>query len=157
MPDEPKSAAKNETAADFMGGQVERTKGNLRCTINRLGHDALKVANPVPWFQRYPVKCSIVTGALLGGGALLLARSLRRRHDHRPSPSLPPINVYVKNPKPKSKGWGQIGAGLMTVLFGQVSESVRATLSDSFAGDTVGADRPKPRIIPNPNLRGVEI
>lgn len=156
MPDEPKSNAKNETAADFMREQIERAKNNLKCTINRLGHDTLSVANPVPWFKRYPVKCSIVTGALVGGGALLVARAVKHRHDSVQHPVAPPVNVYIKKAKPKSKGWGQIGAALLTILSSRVAEGVRATIADSFSAE-FAEQHGKTRIIPNPNLRGVDI
>lgn len=156
MPDEAKSNAKNETATDFIRKQVDRSKNNLQCAINRLGHDALKIANPVPWFKRYPVTCSIVSGALVGGGALLVGRVIKHRQAPKPRQPAPPVNVYIKKPKAKSKGWSQLGAALITVLTSKVSENVRATITDSFA--SAGQDeRAKSKIIPNPNLRGVEI
>ena len=156
MPDEPKSNAKNETAADFIQSEIERTKNNLQCAINTLGHSALKAANPVRAFKRHPVKAGIVTAAALAGGTLAVALAFSRRND-APVTQGPPVNVYVKKTKPKSTGWGQLGTALVAALTAKATQGVRTTITNSFSNEFHVPGRTKVAIAPNPKLRDVQI
>ncbi len=156
MPDEPKCNARNETAADFIQYEIERAKNNLQCAINSLGHSALKAANPVRAFKRHPIKAGIVTATALGGFALCVAYTFRRKNES-PAAQGPPVNVYVKKTKPKSTGWGQLGTALVAALTAKATQGVRTTITNSFSDEFHGSGRTKSVITPNPKLRDVEI
>ena len=158
MPDVPKSNAKNETADDFIQKEIARTKTNLHCAVNSLGHSALKAANPVPWFKRYPVKASIVTAAALAGGALCIVRAIRKKPEGAREQAGVPVNVYIKKPKSQSKSWGtQLGTALLAALTAKVSEGVRSTISNSLSDEYTGSGRTQTVLVPNPKLRDVDI
>ena len=156
MPDEPKSKARNESAADFIQGEIERTKNNLQCAINTLGHSALKAANPVRAFKRHPVKAGIITALGAAAGTLGVIYALRRKKETVYPPG-PPVNVYVKKPKPKSGGWTQLGTALVAALSAKATQGVRATIANSFSDEFQASNRTHCRITPNPNLRDVQI
>lgn len=156
MPDEPKSNVKNETASELIQQEIERAKNNLQCAINRLGHSAVRATNPVPWFKRYPVKCGIATGVLVAGGAVAAVAAFRKksRSDHRAE--TPPVNVYVKKPKPQTSGWGRVGTALVAAISARLAESLKASITSSIS-ERSASPRGKTVIVPNPQLRDVQI
>jgi hypothetical protein len=156
MPDELKTDAKGDPVADFIQKEIARTKHNLHCAINSLGHSALRAANPVPLIKRHPVKAGIVAVAALAGGALGIVYALRRKAD-APCAQGPPVNVYVKKPKAQSKGWGQIGTALVAALTAKATQGIRTTITNSFSDSYQVPARPQPVMRPNTNLRDVEI
>lgn len=142
-----------------MQEQIDRASQNLQCAINQLGHTALAAANPVPWFRRFPVRCSLITGSLVAAGTLVAVRAFRHRKgaDHQEDPQRP-IHIFVKKPKPQSKGLGaQLATALIGGLSAKLTDSLRAMVADSFASERAVSPDLKRPIIPNPNLRDVEI
>ena len=159
MPDELKRNANNESAASFIEHEVERAKNNLHCAMNKLGHAALLAVNPIPWLRRYPVKCGLVTGAVVAGGALAVVIAVRKnKTSGSQSESNRPINVYVKKPRPKSKGLGaQLAGALVASLAAKFSESARSVVANAISPERVTGAKPQTYIVPNPNLRDVQI
>lgn len=156
MPDEMKSNATNETASEFIQREIQRARHNLQCAIQGLGRSSLTAANPIPWFRRYPVKCGIATGVLLVGGTLAAVAAMKSKSRvHQQFANVPPVNVYIKKPKAQSKGWGTVGTALMAALSAKLTESLKATISNSFSEGAVA--RGKTVIVPNPQLRDVQI
>ena len=157
MPDEPKSNVKNETAGDLIRREIDRARNNLQCAMNQLGRSAIRAANPVPWFKRYPVKCSIATGVLLAGGAVAAIAAFRKKTHTTHLSETHPVHVYVKKPKPQSSGWGRVVTALLAAVSGKVAESLKTSITSSISEGTARRSRGKTVIVPNPQLRDVQI
>jgi len=157
MPEPPKSNANSETAAVFIQGQIKRTNNNLRCAINTLGITALKAANPVQWFRRYPAKCSIVTGAVIAGSVAGIMLALRRKRNRGSAGDANPVQVYLKSPQNAHHWSSQLASALLAGIAGKISQGIKARLVESLAGEGAAQNRERTVIIPGTKLRDVEI
>jgi hypothetical protein len=82
--------------------------------------------------------------------------AFRRKKEHAYSQG-PPVNVYVKKPKPKSAGWTQFGTALVAALSAKATEGIRTTITNSFSDEFHASSRAHCGVTPNPKLRDVQI
>ena len=158
MRDESTSNVPDESAASFIEHEIGRAKSNLQCAVSKLGQAALRVANPVAWFRRYPVKCSLVTGAVLASGAAAAVLLIRRHKGRDDGQGAQPIQVYVKSTKAKPKGLGaQLVSALIAGLSAKATQAARNAIINAMSSEQLHACRTQTVIVPNPKLRDVQI